>query len=215
MITKELSERRILVGITGASGACYAEMLINVLLQMGAPRLYLTATESGQRVVEHELSVGNPSPNLEGFSLRAFLQEKAANLRHREVIRVFRNDDLFAPIASGSSAPTDMVIVPCSMGTLGRVAHGISGNLLERAADVVLKQRRRLVMVPRETPLHSIHLQNMLTLSQAGAILVPPMPGYYQKPETIEDLNRFVVGKILEVLDLPHSLYQKWNARML
>lgn len=208
-----LQERRIMIGVTGASGSCYAEKLIGSLLALKIPRIYLVFTDSGKQVVEHELSTGRAHLETD-FSLRATLNGKIPDA-YKQIIRVFKNDDLFAPVASGSSAPTDMVIVPCSMGTLGRIAHGISGNLLERSADVILKQRRRLVIVPRETPLHSIHLQNMLALSQLGAIIVPPSPGFYQKPQTIDDLVSFVVGKILEMLDIPHSLYQKWNARMI
>ena len=107
-----------------------------------------------------------------------------------------------------------MVVVPCSMGSLARIATGQSTNLLERAADVVLKQKKTLIMVPRETPLSPIHLRNMLSLSEIGVLIVPPMPAFYQKPESINDMVDFVVGRILETLSLPHDLYTPWNARM-
>lgn len=205
-----IHNRRILIGVTGASGSVYAERLIEALLAAGVGRIYIVATDSGQQVVRHEL----PPSRTDGISLPRILSGEMTETE-RSVIRVFKNDDLFAPVASGSSAPTDMIVVPCSMGTLGRIANGISGCLLERAADVMLKQKRRLVLVPRETPLHAIHLQNLLTLAQMGTAIVPPSPGFYQKPKTIDDMVDFVTGRILEVLDIPHELYQKWNPRMM
>jgi 4-hydroxy-3-polyprenylbenzoate decarboxylase len=120
-------------------------------------------------------------------------------------------DDFWAGAASGSAAADAMVIVPCSMGTLGRIAAGLSGNLLERAADVMLKERKELLLVPRETPFNKIHLENMLRLSQAGAVILPAMPGFYHGPETIEDLVDFVVGKVLDQLDVQHSLFTRWG----
>ena len=208
--SSSVQHRRILVGVTGASGSIYAERLIETLLAAGVGRVYVVATESGEQVVRHELSASRTVR----ISLPRILSGELTDAE-RTVIRVFKNDDLFAPVASGSSAPTDMIVVPCSMGTLGRIANGISGCLLERAADVMLKQRRRLVIVPRETPLHAIHLQNLLTLAQMGTAIVPPSPGFYQKPKTIDDMVDFVTGRILEVLDIPHELYQKWNPRMM
>jgi 4-hydroxy-3-polyprenylbenzoate decarboxylase len=120
-------------------------------------------------------------------------------------------DDFWAGAASGSAAADAMIVVPCSMGTLGRIAAGLSGNLLERAADVMLKERRNLLLVPRETPFNSIHLANLLRLSQAGAVILPAMPGFYHGPETIEDLVDFVVGKILDQLNVQHSLFTRWG----
>jgi 4-hydroxy-3-polyprenylbenzoate decarboxylase len=120
-------------------------------------------------------------------------------------------DDFWAGAASGSAAADAMIVAPCSMGTLGRIAAGLSGNLLERAADVMLKERRRLLLVPRETPFNNIHLENLLRLSQAGAVILPAMPGFYPGPETIEDLVDFVVGKILDQLDVQHSLFTRWG----
>jgi 4-hydroxy-3-polyprenylbenzoate decarboxylase len=199
---------RILVGITGASGSIYAERLIQVLLD-SVPRVYLIVTESGAAVARHELR----EAAADRFSLVSTIRGNVAP-EWREKLRVFRNDDLFAPVASGSSAPTAMVILPCSMGSLARVATGQSTNLLERSADVVLKQKKRLIICPRETPLNSIHLRNMLTLSDAGAHILPAMPAFYQNPRTVEDMVDFVVGRVLEALDLDHQLYTPWNSRM-
>lgn len=203
-----IPERRIAIAITGASGSIYAERLLNVLAAQ-VPRIYVMATAAGKQVIRHELGRSNAE-----ISLADVCDGKVPEAL-RQTIRVFDQEDLFAPIASGSSAPTDMVIVPCSMGTLARVAGGMSSNLIERSADVMLKQRRRLVICPRETPLNSIHLRNMLTLSDMGAVIVPPMPAFYQQPKSVDDMVEFVVGRLLEVLDFPHDLYSRWNSRMI
>ena len=200
-------EHRILVAVTGASGSIYAERLVDILLTR-VKRVYLLFSETGAKVVRHELP-----PKSEGFSLaRAALGE--IDTSAREVLRILKNDDLFAPVASGSSAPTAMVIVPASMGTLGRLCHGISSNLIERSADVCLKQKKPLLICPRETPLNSIHLRNMLTLSELGCHIIPAMPAFYQHPKSIDDLVDFMVGRVLEGLNLEHDLYPAWNPRM-
>lgn len=201
-------DHRILVGVTGASGSVYAERLIQALLPL-VPRIYLVFSDTARKVVQHELADRKDDQ----FSLLRASQGVVEE-KDRDTLRLFNNEDLFAPIASGSSAPTAMVVVPCSMGSLARIAHGTSSNLLERSADVVLKQRRPLILAPRETPLSSIHLRNMLTLSDMGAHIVPAMPGFYQKPKTIDDLINFVVGRLVEALGFPHDLYPAWNKRM-
>lgn len=202
-------DRRILVGVTGASGSVYAERLIQELVRV-VPRVYVVMTASGRAVCKHELKRTSETE----LSLLD-LGDGRVPEAHRSVIRLCAEDDLFSPVASGSSAPTDMVVMPCSMGTLARIAHGMSQNLLERAADVMLKQKGRLILAPRETPLNSIHLRNMLTLSDMGVHIVPPMPAFYQKPESVADMVDFVVGRVLESLEIKHELYQKWNARMI
>jgi 4-hydroxy-3-polyprenylbenzoate decarboxylase len=206
---KDRIQKRILVAVTGASGSIYAQRLLSVLLSQ-VSRAYLVATDAGLQVARHELG---PVVESEQFSLVKALTGEVRP-EDRETLRLCRNDDLFAPIASGSSAADAMIVVPCSMGTLARIATGQSTNLIERAADVMLKQKRTLVVVPRETPLSVIHLRNMLTLTEAGAHMVPPMPAFYQKPGSIEDMVNFVVGRVLECLNLPHDLYSPWNARM-
>lgn len=205
-MTKKLGQR-VLVAVTGASGSIYAERLVEVLRER-VDRIYLLFSDSGMKVCRHELR-----PKDQGFSLvRA--SEGHLDERDRSTIRLLKNDDLFAPVASGSSAPTAMVVLPCSMGSLARIAQGISGNLLERSADVCLKQKRPLVICPRETPLSAIHLRNMLSLSELGVHMVPAMPAFYQHPKGIEDMVDFVVGRVLEVLQVPHQLYPAWNSRM-
>lgn len=206
-MTKRPIESRIMVGVTGASGAVWAEILIRELLK-SVERVYLVATDTAKKVIHHELSYQTSV-----FSLRSAIDGEI-NSEFREKIRVFSNDDFFAPIASGSASATGMVIVPCSMGTLGRIAHGVSTTLIERAADVVLKQRGDLILCPRETPLNRLHLQNMLSLHDAGAIVLPPVPAFYTLPQHIDDINHFIVGKILESLKIQHTLYRPWNARM-
>jgi 4-hydroxy-3-polyprenylbenzoate decarboxylase len=198
---------RVMVAVTGASGSIYAERLIAELLPQVA-RVYLVASTMGKKVADLELSA-----KPEGFSLRQALAGKLS-AEEKAIIRVFNNEDFFAPIASGSSAASHMVVVPCSMGTLARINAGLSLNLLERSADVMLKQKSPLIICPRETPLNTIHLRNMLQLAEMGATILPPMPGFYQQPKSLEDMVNFVVGRILEVLGLPHSLYTPWNSRL-
>ena len=195
---------RILIGITGASGSIYAERLLQVLTAQLA-RVYLIVTTSGRQVIEHELR-----KNTSEFSLRKILADK----KHPR-LRIFANDDFFAPVASGSNAPDAAVIIPCSMGTLSRVSHGFSTTLLERVCDVVLKQKKQLILVPRETPLNTLHLNNMLRLAEAGAWLVPASPAFYHNPRTMADLVDFVVSRVLDCLDFPHDISKRWNSRML
>ena len=204
---KTTLETRVFVGVTGASGSIYAERLVEVLRDL-VPRIYLVATATAIQVVRHELK-----PHDQGFSLVRALGGDLDE-RDRSVIRLCKNDDLFAPVASGSSAPTAMVVLPCSMGSMARINQGISSNLLERTADVCLKQGRKLIICPRETPLSVVHLRNMLSLAEMGVHIVPAMPAFYQGPQTIGDMVDFVVGRVLEVLGLEHDLYPPWNARM-
>lgn len=200
-------KNRILVAVTGASGSIYAQRLIEELVEK-VERVYLIASPSGKQVCQIELTETEKQVNLNHL-LNGDIPQKL-----RSIIRVFGYEDLCAPVASGSSAPTHMVVIPCSMGSLARIASGISGNLIERSADVMLKQKRPLIIVPRETPLNTIHLRNMLSLSEMGCSIVPAMPAFYQKPTSVMDLIDFVIGRILELCGCEHTLYRPWNARM-
>lgn len=191
---------RTLLAITGASGSIYGLRLLEELLK-GGHKITMVASESGLQVCRYETGVDlNDVPAL---LQRWGLPE--ACLTIRDVT------DLWAPEASGSAAPDAMVIAPCSMGTVGRIAAGISGNLIERAADVMLKEQRPLLLLPRETPFSTIHLENLLKLSQCGARIIPAMPGFYHKPESMADLVDFVVGKLLDQLGVEHNLFKRWG----
>ncbi len=197
-------QKQIVVAITGASGSIYALRLVEELLSAGR-RVTLLATASGLDVLRYET----------GLVLEGGTRERTALLRDyyggNPHISHYDQADLFAPIASGSSAPEAVVIVPCSMGTVGRLAAGVSENLIERAADVALKERRALVLVPRETPFNAIHLENLLRLARAGAHILPAMPAFYHRPSKIEDLVDYLVGKILDSLGIEHRLFQRWG----
>lgn len=195
--------RHFVVAITGASGSVYGLRLISELLRSGG-RVSLILTSAGRQVMNHETGL---EWSAEIKVQRQQVQEYFASI----AVDCLAIDDFWAGAASGSAAADAMIVAPCSMGTLGRIASGLSGNLLERAADVMLKERRRLLLVPRETPFNNIHLENLLRLSQSGAIILPAMPGFYHGPETIEDLVDFVVGKILDQLDVQHSLFTRWG----
>jgi 4-hydroxy-3-polyprenylbenzoate decarboxylase len=194
------------VGITGGSGAPYALRLVRALLDTGH-EVHLVVSPAGETILQVE----------SGIKLGRTLREKAAAIaaaietEKHEALRVFDPMNLAAPISSGSFACAGMVIVPCSTGTLGRIANGISSNLIERAADVMLKERRRLVVVPRETPLNEIHLRNMLTLRQAGADILPAMPAFYHKPRHIADLIDMIVGRVLDRLGVENELFHRWG----
>jgi len=194
------------VGITGGSGAPYALRLLRVLLDKGHD-VHLVISPAGETILQVE----------SGIRVGKTLREKAATIAtaietpHEARLRVFDPMNLAAPISSGSFACEGMVIVPCSTGTLGRIANGISSNLIERAADVCLKERRRLVVVPRETPLNEIHLRNMLALRQAGADILPAMPAFYHKPRHISDLIDMIVGRVLDRLGVENELFQRWG----
>lgn len=204
----ERSQMRVLIGVTGASGSIYAERLIQELLPKVA-RIYVVITESGASVSQYELK-----RQTSGFSLLDLLQGKVPDA-YKSVLRVFKNDDFFAPIASGSSAPTHMVVLPCSMGTLARIRHGLSQTLLERSADVVIKEGKSLILAVRETPFSVIHLENMLALAKMGIKIAPLVTSFYQHPKTIEDCIDSSVGKTLELMGLEHNLYKKWDERRL
>lgn len=195
----------VVLAITGASGSLYGLRLGGELLKAGY-RLTILISRTGFDVIRHETGLDWQASEAEvADRLKLYFDDRGKQLEY------YAEDNLFAPVASGSSAPDAMVICPCTMGTLSRIACGNSGNLLERCADVVLKERRNLVVVPRETPLNEIHLENMLRLSRMGARIVPAMPAFYHKPESVEDLVSFVVGKALDALGVEHSLYSRWG----
>lgn len=195
---------RIVVGITGASGSIYGIRLVAELLRTGR-QVTLLLTDAGRQVaaLETDLQVPDRSSSCRE-ALRRYFQAD-------DRLDYFPLHDFFAPIASGSSAPDAVVVCPCSMGTAGRIAAGLSDNLLERVADVALKERRPLLLVPRETPFNQLHLENLLRLSRAGARILPAMPGFYQRPQTLDDVVNFVVGKVLDNLGIDHQLFKRWG----
>jgi 4-hydroxy-3-polyprenylbenzoate decarboxylase len=192
----------VVLGITGASGAAYAKRLLEVLLGANV-RIHLTISPAGAQVLWTELGV---RCELDNFELRSLgLAENTERLIYHHY------QDFSASIASGSFVTAGMVICPCSMGTLAGVANGLSTNLILRAADVHLKERRKLIVVPRETPLGSIQLENMKRLADAGAVVLPAMPGFYHQPKSIDDLVDFVVARICDQLGVPVELMRRWG----
>lgn len=189
----ERKNMRIIVGITGASGSIYGIRLLEVLKEK-ACEVHAVVTNSGYEVIQYECGI-----------TKAELEKKADAL--------YEIDDIGAAIASGSFKNDLMVIVPCSMKTLGSIANGISDNLLTRAADVTLKEGRPLLLVPRETPIHAIHLENMLKLSRLGVKIIPASPGFYHKPETLAELIDMLVGKICDIMKLENHLFKRWHGR--
>jgi 4-hydroxy-3-polyprenylbenzoate decarboxylase len=192
------------VVVTGASGSVYGMRLIEQLLTSDH-EVTLIATKAGRDVMAFETGFSLPDDGASD-ALARFLE-----LEPPVALRVVGPDELFDRAASGSSAPDAMIVCPASMGFLGAVAGGLASNLPERAADVMLKERLPLVFVPRETPLSLIHLRNMTALSEAGAVIVPAMPAFYHRPETLDDQVNFVVGKVLDVLGLEHTLFRRWG----
>jgi 4-hydroxy-3-polyprenylbenzoate decarboxylase len=190
------------VGWCGGSGIRYGVRLVEVLLAAGHA-VHLSATAAALRVLRFEegAEIDAARPDLAALF--------AASLRAR--LRVHDSRAVEAAPASGSAAIAATVLVPCSMGTLARVAHGFSSNLIERAADVALKEGRRLIVVPRETPLSTLHLRNMLKLAEAGAVVLPAMPGFYHRPQTVADVVDFIVARILDRLGVQHELVQRWE----
>jgi 4-hydroxy-3-polyprenylbenzoate decarboxylase len=200
-----MKRNNIVLAITGASGAIYGLKLGRELLISGV-HLTILISATGFQVIYEETGL-----DLKGGSggvqqaLESFFRPEPGQLDY------YTADDFFAPVASGSSAPDAMFICPCSMGTLSRIASGNSGTLLERCADVMIKERRPLALVPRETPLSEIHLDNMLKLSRLGVRMVPAMPAFYHRPESVDDLVNFVVGKVLDSLGVENGLYKRWR----
>ena len=197
--------RRVAVGITGASGALYAVRTVAALLSAGA-EVELVVSDFGRRLLRDELGEDASVDALPDYLLNRYGEGVQVG-----TLTVHSNRDVGASIASGSYACESMAIVPCSMKTLAGVAHGLSRTLIERAADVMLKERRPLVVVPRETPMSLPQLRNMVACAEAGAMVLPAMPAFYQGPHTLDDLADFMAGKIVSALGFAHQLYPPWT----
>jgi 4-hydroxy-3-polyprenylbenzoate decarboxylase len=197
----------VAVGVTGASGALYAVRTIAALLDLGC-ELEIVFSDYGRRLLMDELG-----PDARVERLQDLLVDRYGDGVTRGSFVLHSNRDLGATLASGSHRCEGMVIVPCSMKTLAAVAHGLSRSLIERAADVMLKEKRRLVIVPRETPMSLPELRNLVLCAEAGAMILPAMPAFYQKPATIDDLADFIAGKILNGLGFEQRLFPAWNPR--
>jgi 4-hydroxy-3-polyprenylbenzoate decarboxylase len=197
--------RNIAVAITGASGALYATRTLAALLERGC-HVELVISDYGKRLLRDELGERAAVDKLQEYLVSAY----GPGVQNG-TFTSYSNKDLGARIASGSQDCEAMVVVPCSMKTLAGIAHGLSRNLIERAADVMLKERRTLVLVPRETPMSLPQLRNMVLCAEAGAMLLPAMPAFYQMPNTLDDLANFMAGKILGALGFQHELYPSWK----
>ena len=195
----------ICLAFTGASGIVYGVRLLECLLVAGC-RVQLLYSQVAQIVAKQEMDLELPARA--GDAL-ASLRQRHSGLPGR--LEVYGREEWFAPVASGSNPPDAMVVCPCSMGTLAAIAQGLASKLIERAADVVLKEGRKLVLVPRETPFSAIHLENMLRLSRAGAVILPPSPGFYHHPESVQDIVDFVVARVMDQVGVTHTLMQRWG----
>ncbi|HKI59508.1 MAG TPA: flavin prenyltransferase UbiX [Mariprofundaceae bacterium] len=197
--------KQVIIAMTGASGAAYGMRLIQRLAHTGIKQ-HLLFSDAARVVLKQELDLSLPE---------ATEDVAAAIASHLgisdELLKHYHQSDWFSPAASGSAGIRHMVVIPCSMGSLARIAGGISDNLIERAADVMLKERGNLILVPRETPLSSIHLEHMLKLSQMGVDLIPAMPGFYHRPESIDELVNFIVDRVMDHLGVNDGEAQRWG----
>lgn len=199
--------RTYTIAITGASGSIYGVGLLKYLLKKGH-NVYLTVTKVGGLILKDEAGYDwQGNEKIVEKKIKKDLKVQRASLHY------FNEANLFAPISSGSSMVDAMVIIPCSMKTLSGIAHGYANNLVERAADVMIKEGRTLILVPRETPLNSIHLRNMLFLSKMGVRIIPAMPAFYSHPKNIDQLVDFMVGKVIDSLAIENNLYRRWKGR--
>ncbi|SFN28207.1 4-hydroxy-3-polyprenylbenzoate decarboxylase [Formivibrio citricus] len=194
------------LAFTGASGLPYGLRLLECLLAAGC-RVHLVCTQAAQIVARQELGETWPSRPAE----MATLFRERFGVDDAERLQVWGLQEWFAPMASGSNPGDGMVVCPCTMGCMAAIAAGLSENLLERAADVMIKEGKKLILVPRETPFSAIHLENMLKLSRAGVVILPPNPGFYHRPQSVADLVDFVVARILDQLGVPHALMARWG----
>jgi len=183
---------KLVIGISGASGVIYGKRLLEILYDINHIETYLVISKSAQKIIKMELDIDiNRLFDLANYC--------------------YDSNDISAPISSGSFKTDGMIISPCSMKTLAGIAQGYSSNLLLRAADVTLKERRPLILVPRESPLSAIHLENMLKLARLGVFILPPVPAFYNKPERIEEIVNYTVGKILDIFKINHNLFKRWG----
>ena len=197
--------KTICLAFTGASGMHYGLRLLECLLAANC-HVQLIYSSAARVVAREELTLELPErPGDTEVVLRARFASRSGTLK------VFGHSDWFAPMASGSSETRAMIVCPCSMGTLAAIAQGLADNLIERAADVMLKEGHKLILVPRETPLSTIHLENMLRASRAGAVILPPTPGFYHHPEKVSDLVDFIVARLLDQIDVSHTLMPRWS----
>ena len=194
-------ERRLVVAMTGASGSIYGVRFLESILEH-YDRIYVTISENASAVIRTELGIDVPSDRMDTHALLG---------KYCEKVEVCSPHDLTAPPASGSVCHEGMVIIPCSMGTAGRIASGVSNDLTTRAADVCLKERRRLIMVVRETPRNLIHLRNLTALAEAGATILPATPAFYNNPKSIEDIVEFVIARVMQQLGLKHPRVSEWQ----
>ena len=204
-MTEQNFKGPITLAFSGASGAPYGLRLLDVLVSLNY-QVYVLISSAARVVLDTESKV-----KLSGNELKASEQLTARFEAQPQQIQVFGKDNWFSPVASGSAAPKQMVVCPCSAGSVSAIALGASDNLLERAADVVIKERGQLILVPRETPFSPIHLENMLKLSQLGVTIMPAAPGFYHQPQSIDDLVDFMVARILDHLNIEHQLAKRWG----
>lgn len=196
--------KKIVLAITGASGIIYGLRTVKALMEAGA-EIHLCVSASGMTVMMHECGLDGKA------DVNEFIVSSCNAIHPESSLKIMNENDFFSPPASGSFIHSGMAIVPCSMNTMGAIASGISGNLIQRAADVCLKERRPLIMVVRETPLNLIHIENMRTLSLAGAVIMPASPSFYGFPATIDDLVDTVVARILDQLGVTNRLASRWG----
>jgi len=197
-------KEKITLAVTGASGSGYFLRLLQSLVDADV-QIYLLLSDAAKIVLKTEENEYWPA---DVTQLNIFLQEKYQS-KTRQIIALTAKD-WFSPVASGSSSPDKMIVCPCSCGTLASIAHGLSNNLIERAADVILKERGKLIVMPRETPFSTLHLRNMLTLSELGVTVMPLAPGFYHQPKTIHDLQDFMVARVLDHLNIEHKISKRW-----
>ncbi|MCP4128862.1 MAG: UbiX family flavin prenyltransferase [Gammaproteobacteria bacterium] len=199
------TKQPIAIAITGASGSAYGLRLLELLLQNGR-QVYLMISKAGEMVIPMETGMELPS---ETAQMEEVLVQRFNAMEGQ--LRLFGREEWTAPVASGSNPPAAMVVCPCTAGTLSAISTGASNNLIERAADVMLKEQRRLILVVRETPLSAIHLENMLKLARLGVVTMPASPGFYNRPRSLEQIVDFMVARVLDHLEIQHDLIQPWG----